>query len=39
MKYIMQLLSHKKLFAGKHDHSLFRILYTDALGMQQYATN
>ena len=31
--------SHKKLFAGEHDHSLFRILYTDALGMQQYATN
>ena len=25
--------SHKKLFAGEHDHSLFRILYTDALGM------
>ena len=31
--------SHEKLFAGKHNHSLFRILYTDALGMQQYATN
>ena len=31
--------SHKKLFAGEHDHSLFRILYTDALGMQQYVTN
>ena len=31
--------SHEKLFAGEHDHSLFRILYTDALGMQQYATN
>ena len=30
---------HEKLFAGKHDHSLCRILYTDALGMQQYATN
>ena len=27
------------MFAGEHDHSLFRILYTDALGMQQYATN
>ena len=26
--------SHEKLFAGEHDHSLFRILYTDALGMQ-----
>ena len=31
--------SHENLFAGEHDHSLFRILYTDALGMQQYATN
>ena len=31
--------SHEKLFAGEHDHSLFRILYTDALGVQQYATN
>ena len=30
---------HEKLFAGEHDHSLFRILYTDALGVQQYATN
>ena len=31
--------SHEKLFAGEHDHSLFRILYTDALGVQQYGTN
>ena len=31
--------SHEKLFVGEHDHLLFRILYTDALGMQQYATN
>ena len=31
--------SHEKLFVGEHDHSLFRILYTDALGIQQYATN
>ena len=23
-----------KLSAGEHDHSLFRILYTDALGIQ-----
>ena len=30
------VFSHEKLFAGEHDHSLFRILYTDALGMQQY---
>ena len=35
----MQLLYIKILFAGEHDHSLFRILYTDTLGMQQYATN
>ena len=31
--------SHEKLFAGEHDLSLFRMLYTDTLGMQQYATN
>ena len=31
--------SHEKLFAGEHNHSLFRILYTDALGIQQYPTN
>ena len=31
--------SHEKLFAGKQNHSLFRVLYTDALGIQQYATN
>ena len=31
--------SHEKLFAGEHSHSLFRIFYTDALGIQQYATN
>ena len=31
--------SHEKLFAGEHDHSLFRIHYIDTLGMQQYATN
>ena len=30
--------SHEILFAGDHDHSLFRILYTDALGREQYAT-
>ena len=30
---------HEKLFAGEHNHSLFRMLYTDALGIQQYATN
>ena len=31
--------SHEKIFAGEHTHSLFRMLYTDALGIQQYATN
>ena len=31
--------SHEKLFAGEHNHSLFRMLYMDALGIQQYATN
>ena len=31
--------SHEKLFAGEHDPLLFRMLYTDALGIQQYATN
>ena len=31
--------SHKKLFAGEHNPSLFRMLYTDALGIQQYAIN
>ena len=31
--------SHEKLFAGEQNPSLFRMLYTDALGIQQYATN
>ena len=31
--------SHEKLFAGKHNPLLFRMLYTDALDIQQYATN
>ena len=30
--------SHEKLSAGEHDPSLFRMLYTDALSTQQYAT-
>ena len=29
--------SHEKLFAGEHNPTLFRILYTNALGIQQYA--
>ena len=31
--------SHEKLFAGEHNPTLFRMLYTDAVGIQQYATN
>ena len=31
--------SHENMFAGEDNHSLFRMLYTDALGIQQYATN
>ena len=31
--------SHEKIFAGEHNPSLFRMLYTDALGIQQYAIN
>ena len=30
---------HKKLFAGEHNHSIFRILYTYSLGLQHYSTN
>ena len=30
---------HEKLFAGEHNSSLFRMLYMDALGIQQYAIN
>ena len=31
--------SHDKLFVGEHKPSLFRMLYMDALGIQQYAIN
>ena len=31
--------SHENLFAGEHNHLLFRMLYMDALVIQQYATN
>ena len=31
--------SHEKLFAGKHNHSVFRILYAHFLGLQHYSTN
>ena len=31
--------SHEKLFAGKHNHSIFRILYAHSLGLQHYFIN
>ena len=31
--------THERLFAGEHKPALFRLLYTNALGMQQYAFN
>ena len=31
--------SHEKLFAGEHNLSIFRILYTHSLGLQHYSTN
>ena len=31
--------SHEKLFAGEHNSAIFRLLYMDALGIQQYAFN
>ena len=31
--------SHEKLFAGEHNHSVFKILYTHSIGLQQYSTN
>ena len=31
--------SHEKLFAGKENHSVFRILYAHSLGLQHYSTN
>ena len=31
--------SHEKLFAGKHNHSVFRILYACSLALQHYSTN
>ena len=31
--------SHEKLFAGEHNATLLRILYMNALGVQQYAFN
>ena len=31
--------SHERLFAGEHNHTIFRILYAHSLGLQQYSTN
>ena len=31
--------SHERLFAEEHNPAIFRLLYTDALGIQQYAFN
>ena len=31
--------SHKRLFAGEHNPALFRLLYMNALGIEQYAFN
>ena len=31
--------SYEKLFAGKHNCSIFRILYVHSLGLQHYSTN
>ena len=31
--------SHERLFAGEHNPALFRLLYMNALGIQQYAFN
>ena len=31
--------SHKRLFAGEHNHATFRILYAQSLGLQHYSTN
>ena len=31
--------SHERLFAGEHNPALFRLLYMNTLGIQQYAFN
>ena len=31
--------SHQKLFAGEYNPTLFRMLYMEALGIQQYAVS
>ena len=39
MRFHNTTSSHEKLFAGEHNHSIFRILYTYSLGLQHYSTN
>ena len=34
---IHNVTPHEKLFAGEHNPTIFRLLYMDALGIQQYA--
>ena len=36
---IHNVTSHEKLFAGEHNTAIFRLLYMDALDIQQYAFN
>ena len=36
---LMKLDDTMLMYVGEHNHSLFRMLHTDALGIQQYATN
>ena len=36
---IHNVTSHEKLFAGEHNPTIFRLLYMDALSVQQYAFN
>ena len=39
MKDIHNVTSHERLFAGEHNPALFRLLYMNALGIQQYTFN
>ena len=41
LKLLEKLINtvQEKLFAGDHNPTIFRLLYTDALGIQQYAFN
>ena len=39
MRFNNTTSSHEKLFAGEHNDSIFRILYTHSLVLQHYSTN